>query len=163
MTDVNLSNKTLSYVKMLSDYIHCTCTVHVYRWSCSVSFLFHDKSELNTVKSVAVALGINDEVSKCHVMVKSLIWPWGQSSKVTNNGTRHIVWRWSTYMPNMQSPDTICYGCTDGRMEGQTDQYRASATLWRGPNKNNSCFPFLYTVQVLNLSKSNFVCFIQPK
>jgi len=21
--------------------------------------------------------------------------------KVTNNGTRHIVWRWSTYMPNM--------------------------------------------------------------
>ena len=30
------------------------------------------------------------------------IWPWGQNSrsKVTNNGTRHIVWRWSTYMPN---------------------------------------------------------------
>ena len=29
----------------------------------------------------------------------------GQSSrsKVTNNGTRHIVWRWSTYMPNMKS------------------------------------------------------------
>ena len=24
-------------------------------------------------------------------------------SKVTNNGTRHIFWRWSTYMPNMQS------------------------------------------------------------
>ena len=24
-------------------------------------------------------------------------------SKVTNNGTRHIVCRWSTYMPNMQS------------------------------------------------------------
>jgi hypothetical protein len=23
--------------------------------------------------------------------------------KVKNNGTRHIVWRWSTYMPNMQS------------------------------------------------------------
>jgi hypothetical protein len=37
------------------------------------------------------------------VKVKSLIWPLGQSSrsKVTNNGTRHIVWRWSTYMPNM--------------------------------------------------------------
>ena len=43
-------------------------------------------------------------------------------SKVTNNGTRHIVWRWSTYMPNMKSlpwttrsysPDTICYGCRD--------------------------------------------------
>jgi hypothetical protein len=43
-------------------------------------------------------------------------------SKVTNNGTRHIVWRWSTYMPNMQSlswttksysPDTICYRRTD--------------------------------------------------
>ena len=40
-------------------------------------------------------------------------------SKVTNNGMRHIVWRWSTYMPNMKSlfwttksysPDTICYG-----------------------------------------------------
>jgi hypothetical protein len=33
------------------------------------------------------------------------VWPWGQSStsKVTNNGMRHIVWRWSTYMPNMQS------------------------------------------------------------
>jgi hypothetical protein len=31
--------------------------------------------------------------------------PWGQSSrsKITNNGTRHIVWRCSTYMPNMQS------------------------------------------------------------
>ena len=24
-------------------------------------------------------------------------------SKVTNNGTRHIVWRWSTYMSNMKS------------------------------------------------------------
>ena len=23
--------------------------------------------------------------------------------KVTNNGTQHIVWRWSTYIPNMQS------------------------------------------------------------
>ena len=33
------------------------------------------------------------------------VWPWGHSSrsKVTNNGTRHIIWRWSTYMPNMQS------------------------------------------------------------
>jgi hypothetical protein len=31
------------------------------------------------------------------------VWPWGQSSKVTNNGTRHIVWRWSTYMSSMQS------------------------------------------------------------
>jgi hypothetical protein len=33
------------------------------------------------------------------------IWPWGQNSrlKVTNNGTWHIVWRWSTYMPNMKS------------------------------------------------------------
>ena len=31
---------------MLYDYI--------YRWSCSVSFLFYDKSELNPVKSVAV-------------------------------------------------------------------------------------------------------------
>jgi len=39
------------------------------------------------------------------VTVKSLIWPWGQSSrsKVTNNGTRHIVWRWSTNMLNMKS------------------------------------------------------------
>ena len=39
------------------------------------------------------------------VTLKSLIWPWGQSSrsKVTNNGTWHIVWRWSTCMPNMQS------------------------------------------------------------
>ena len=39
------------------------------------------------------------------VTVKSLIWPCGQSSrsKVTNNGTRHIAWRWSTYMPNMKS------------------------------------------------------------
>ena len=38
-------------------------------------------------------------------VLKSLIWPWGQNSrsKVTNNGTRHIVWRWSTYMPNMKS------------------------------------------------------------
>ena len=33
------------------------------------------------------------------------ILPWGQNSKskVTNNGTRHIIWRWSTYMPNMKS------------------------------------------------------------
>jgi hypothetical protein len=29
------------------------------------------------------------------------------------------------------SPETICYGCTDG----QTHHYRVSATLWRGPNK----------------------------
>ena len=49
------------------------------------------------------------------------VWHWGQSSrsKVIINGTRHIVWRWFTYMPNMKSlswttkiysPDTICYG-----------------------------------------------------
>jgi hypothetical protein len=39
------------------------------------------------------------------VTVKSLIWPWGHSSrsKVIINGTRHIVWRWFTYMPNMKS------------------------------------------------------------
>ena len=39
------------------------------------------------------------------VTIQSLIWPWGQSSRsqVTINGTRHIVWRWSTYMPNMKS------------------------------------------------------------
>jgi hypothetical protein len=58
-------------------------------------------------------------------------------SNVTNNGTRHIVWRWSTYMPNMKSlswttksysPDTICYGCTEQfhlevKVQGQKQWY----------------------------------------
>jgi hypothetical protein len=92
--------------------------------------------------------------------------------KVTNNATRHIVWRGSTYMPNMKSlswttkklqpshdllwthgPPThrleVVYlhakyakpvlndkKVTDARTDAQTDHYRASATLLRGPNKN---------------------------
>ena len=59
-------------------------------------------------------------------------------SKVTNNGTRHIVWRWSTYMPNMQSLSWTTRKLQPGhdllRTNGQTDHYRASATKWRGPN-----------------------------
>jgi len=56
-----------------------------------------------------------------------LVWPWGQSSrsKVTNNGTRHIVWRWSTYMPNMQSLSWTTKKLQSGhdllRMHGRTD------------------------------------------
>ena len=35
---------------------------------------------------------------------KPIIWPWGQRSrsKVTKLGTRHIVYIWSTYMPNIK-------------------------------------------------------------
>ena len=58
------------------------------------------------------------------------IWPWSQNSrsKVTNNGTRHIVWRWSTYMPIMQSLSWTTKKLqpwhdllrTHGRTEGRT-------------------------------------------
>ena len=35
---------------------------------------------------------------------KTIIWPWGQRSrsKVTKFGTRHIVYIWSTYIPNIK-------------------------------------------------------------
>ena len=57
--------------------------------------MFQDKSELNTVKSVAV---LQDD-TVCYGKITNLTL----RSKVTNNGTQHIVWRWSTYMPNMKS------------------------------------------------------------
>ena len=117
------------------------------------------------------------------VTVKSLIWPWGQSShclevvyllakyekpilndkkvtartrfvrfvtdaqtsltlrsKVTNNGTWHIVWRWSTYMPNMKSLSWMTKKLQPGhnllrthrRWDGQNDHYR-------GPNYLSLC------------------------
>ena len=61
--------------------------------------------------------------------VKSLIWPWGQSSrlKVTNNGTRHIVWRWSWTTKKIQPGYDLL------RTHEQTDHYRASATNVAGP------------------------------
>ena len=39
------------------------------------------------------------------VIKKAIIWPWGQSSKsnVTKHGTPHIIVRWSTHMPNINS------------------------------------------------------------
>ena len=39
------------------------------------------------------------------VIKKAIIWPWGQSSKsnVTKHGTPHIILRWSTHMPNINS------------------------------------------------------------
>ena len=46
-----------------------------------------------------ITLGVNDEVSKCHEQDDTVCY--GKitnltlRSKVTNNGTRHIVWRWS--------------------------------------------------------------------
>jgi hypothetical protein len=61
------------------------------------------------------------------VTVKSLIWPWGQSSrsKVTNNGTRHIVWRWSTCMPNMKS-----LSWTTKKLQLGHDLLRAQGPIW---------------------------------
>ena len=61
-------------------------------------------------------------------------------SKVTNNGTQHIVWRWSTYMPNMQSLSWTTKNLQPGhdllrthrRWDGQTDHYR-------GPNYLSLC------------------------
>ena len=59
-------------------------------------------------------------------------------SKVTNNGTRHIVWGWSTYMPNMKILSWTTKKLQPGhdllRTDRQTDHYRVSVTLWRGPN-----------------------------
>ena len=39
------------------------------------------------------------------VIKKAIIWPWGQSSKsnVTKHGMPHIIVRWSTHMPNINS------------------------------------------------------------
>ena len=56
------------------------------------------------------------------------VWSWGQNSwsKVTNNGTRHIVCRWCTYMPNMQSLSWTTKKLQPGhdllRTYGQTDR-----------------------------------------
>ena len=120
------------------------------------------------------------------VMVKSLIWPWGQRSPTmvrdTSSGGGLPTWQiWKAYLERQKSysPDKICYGpvwhwgqssrsptmvrgtssggglptcqickaCLEQRKsyspdmicyrrtDGQTDHYRASPTLWRGPNK----------------------------
>jgi len=55
------------------------------------------------------------------------IWPWGQNSrsKVTNNGTRHIVWRWSTYMPNMKS-----LSWTIKKLQPGHDLLRMQGPIW---------------------------------
>jgi hypothetical protein len=61
-------------------------------------------------------------------------------SKVTNNGTWHIVWRWSTYMPNMKSLSWMTKKLQPGhnllrthrRWDGQNDHYR-------GPNYLSLC------------------------
>jgi hypothetical protein len=59
--------------------------------------------------------------------VKSLIWPWGQSSrlKVSNNGTRHIIWRWSTYMPTMKS-----LSWTTKRLQPGHDLLATQGPIW---------------------------------
>jgi hypothetical protein len=61
------------------------------------------------------------------VTVKWLIWPWGQCSrsKVTNNGMRHIVWRWSTYMPNMKS-----LSWTTKKLQPGHDLLRMQRPIW---------------------------------
>ena len=61
------------------------------------------------------------------VKVKSLIWPWGQSSrsKVTNNSMRHIAWRCSTYMPNMKS-----LSWTTKNLQPGHDLLRTQGPIW---------------------------------
>jgi hypothetical protein len=69
------------------------------------------------------------------VTVKSLIWHWGQSStsKVTNNGTRHTVWRWSTYMPYMKS-----LSWTTKKLQPGHDLLRTQGPIWpRGQNSRS--------------------------
>jgi hypothetical protein len=72
------------------------------------------------------------------------VWPWGRSSrsKVTNNGTRHIIWKWSTYMPDMQSLSWTTNKLQPRhdllRMHRWTDRLITIGRLplmWRGPNK----------------------------
>ena len=55
------------------------------------------------------------------------VWPWGQSSRsnVTNNGTRHIVWRWSTYMSNMKSLSS-----TTKKLQPKHDLLRMQGPIW---------------------------------
>jgi hypothetical protein len=59
-------------------------------------------------------------------------------SKDTNNGTQHIIWKWSTYMANMENLSWTTKKLQPGhdllRTDGQIDHYRASVTKWRGPN-----------------------------
>ena len=69
------------------------------------------------------------------VTVKSLIWPWGQNSRstVTNNGTRHIVWRWSIYMPNMKS-----LSWTTKKLHPGHDLLRMQELIWPWGQKSRS-------------------------
>jgi hypothetical protein len=52
---------------------------------------------------------------------------WGQSSrsKVTSNGTWHIIWRWSTYMPNMKSLSWMTK-----KLEPAHDLLRMQGPIW---------------------------------
>ena len=72
------------------------------------------------------------------------VWPWGRSSrsKVTNNGTRHIIWKWSTYMLDLQSLSWTTNKLQPRhdllRMHRWTDRLITIGRLplmWRGPNK----------------------------
>ena len=90
------------------------------------------------------------------------VWPWGQNSwsKVTNNGTRHIVWRWSTYMPIMQSlswttkklqPRHDFNGHTDERKDAHTDHYRALMNVHKDePSRQWSIYA--------NMGRLNLTC-----
>jgi uncharacterized short protein YbdD (DUF466 family) len=45
--------------------------------------------------------------------------------KVSNNGTRHIIWRWSTYMPNMKS-----LSWTTKRLQPGHDLLATQGPIW---------------------------------
>jgi hypothetical protein len=79
--------------------------------------MFQDKSELNTVKSVAV---LQDD-TVCYGKITNLTL----RSKVTNNGTQHIVWRWSTYMPNMKN-----LSWTTKKLQPGHDLLRMQGPIW---------------------------------
>ena len=89
----------------------------VYRWS---TYMPNMKSLSWTTKKLQPRHNL--------LWMHGSVWPWGQStrSKVTNNGTQHIVWWWSTYMPNMQSLSWTTRKLQPGhdllRKHGRTDR-----------------------------------------
>ena len=57
------------------------------------------------------------------------------------------IWKACLERQKSYSPDTICYGRTDGR----TDHYRASGTKWRGPNNSLTLSTCVVTSMRVNI------------
>jgi hypothetical protein len=99
----------------------------------------HGRTDARTDRVITIGALINNQLRRQwwsikmprirwqFVMVKSLIWPWGQSSrsKVTNNSMRHIAWRCSTYMPNMKS-----LSWTTKNLQPGHDLLRTQGPIW---------------------------------